>query len=69
MTNTSSTAKRNEYRQRNYAQTAADARNSRAEWTEREDKMVLAHSIPDRELAAKIGRSVQAIQIRRSRIK
>lgn len=60
--------KRNERRQRNYAQTAG-APNTRAEWTEREDKLVLAHTIPDRELAEKIGRSVQAIQIRRSRIK
>ena len=60
--------KRNERRQRNYAQTQ-DAPNARTEWTEREDRMVLAHEIPDRELAAKIGRSVQAIQVRRSRIR
>lgn len=62
------TNKRNERRQRNYAQTAG-APNTRSEWTEREDRLVLAHAIPDRELAAQIGRSVQAIQIRRSRIK
>ena len=38
-------------------------------YTCEEDKLVLAHSIPDRELAKKLGRSVQSIQIRRNRLK
>lgn len=38
-------------------------------WTEAEDRAVLAHSIPDRELAERIGRSVQAIHVRRSRLR
>ena len=61
------TEKRNTYRQRNYAQTQGGL-NSRKEWTTSEDEMVRARSITDRELALKLGRSVQAIQIRRSRI-
>jgi hypothetical protein len=59
--------KRNLYRQRNYAQTQG-APNTRNPWTEAEDKQVLAREVTDRELSAKLGRSVQAIQIRRSRI-
>ncbi len=34
-------------------------------WTYEEDQLVLSHSIPDSELAAKIQRSVGAIQKRR----
>ena len=33
-----------------------------------EDELVLAHDIPDRELAKKLGRSAQSIQTRRSRL-
>lgn len=38
-------------------------------WDEFEDKLVLSHAIPDRELSKKIRRSVTAIQIRRNRLK
>ena len=38
-------------------------------WSAAEDAMVLEHSITDHELSEKIGRSVKAIQIRRSRLK
>jgi len=41
----------------------------RREWTGAEDQAVLAHAIPDRELAPKLERSVQAIQVRRSRLR
>ena len=51
---------RNEQRKRNYALTAKYAPR---EWT------LLEHSISDRELSEQIHRSVQAIQIRRSRLK
>ena len=37
-------------------------------WEKWEDKIVLEHSITDRELSKKIHRSVSAIQIRRSRL-
>ena len=43
--------------------------NSRARYTEEELNMILAHEIPDKELAEKLGRSVQAIQICRSKLK
>ena len=36
-------------------------------WTEEEISIVLAHEIPDREISKLIGRSVQAIQICRTR--
>lgn len=38
-------------------------------WSEHDDKLVLAHSITDHALSEKIGHSVKAIQIRRSRLK
>lgn len=68
---TKNPAKRNEYRQRNYAQTQ-NAPNAGKEWTDSEDRAVMLRGIggrmTDRELAEKLGRSVQSIQIRRSRI-
>lgn len=38
------------------------------EWTQAEDAAVLAREMTDRELAAKLGRSVQAIHLRRWRL-
>lgn len=38
-------------------------------WTSKQDELVLKHTFPDSELSAKIGHSVEAIQIRRSRLK
>ena len=38
-------------------------------WTFKQDMMVLEHNMPDRELSALIGHSVQAIQDRRYRLK
>lgn len=38
-------------------------------WLPEEDALVLAHNIPDPELSEMISRSVQAIHIRRSRLK
>lgn len=43
-------------------------KNSGKRWSEDDDDLVMRHSIPDRELAVKIHRSIQAIQIRRSRL-
>lgn len=59
-------AKRREHR-RYYAQTAF-LYHSRP-WTEKEDRLVLAHEIPDRELSAKIHRSMKAISNRRWRLR
>ncbi|MCD8006044.1 MAG: hypothetical protein LUF29_03575 [Oscillospiraceae bacterium] len=38
-------------------------------WTKEEEEMVLAHTIPDSELSAKIERSVKGIQEKRRRLK
>lgn len=59
---------RNRMRKRNYQQTA-HAPNGGQKWTVKEIKMVLEHKIPDRELSAKIGRSVAAIQNARTKFK
>lgn len=58
--------KRNESRKKNYQQTAKYMRRI---WSDEEDKLVLEHSITDRELSQKIERSVEAIQVRRTRLK
>lgn len=42
--------------------------NSGKEWTSAEMKLVLEFDGTDRELAAKLGRSVEAIQLKRMRI-
>lgn len=49
---------------RYYAQTQ-DAPNQYQPWTQAEERLVLAHDRPDRELSALIGRSVRAIHVRR----
>lgn len=54
------------YRERTGAGTAA---NRYGRWTEEQDQRVLAHSIPDRDLAKEFGRSVNAIGVRRSKLK
>lgn len=59
---------RNRNRKRNYAQTQGGP-NTRKHWTGAEDERVLAHSVPDRQLSAELGRSVMAIQVRRTRLK
>lgn len=41
----------------------------RRPWTPAEDALILLRPKPDRELALELRRSVQAIQVRRSRIK
>ena len=64
-------AKAREYRNRqrasNYAQTSIYPFKGRyADW---EDELVLAHTMPDRNLSCLLQRSVVSIQIRRSRLK
>jgi hypothetical protein len=59
---------RNKERRENYASSRKNATGGYRFWTQQEDREVIAHAISDRELSRKIGRSVQAIQIRRSRL-
>lgn len=47
---------------------SVDAPKRYSRWSPREDRQVLAHEIPDRELASKLGRSVNAIGVRRARL-
>lgn len=58
----------NEQKKRYYSKSALNAQNFKKQWTHEEDNLVLKHEISDNELAKQIGRSVQAIQIRRSRL-
>lgn len=48
---------------------AGKGSGSKRPWTQEEDKQVLAHTIPDSELAVKIDRSATAIQVRRCRLR
>lgn len=67
---------RNRSRRDNYAQTRVDG--PRRQWTQEEDRAITtrrtsmtgtyAANLTDRELSARLGRSVQAIQIRRHRL-
>ncbi len=56
-------------RAKNYEIGRKHKRQRRKPWTPQEDALVLCFSGTDRELAAKIERSVQTIQVRRSRLK
>lgn len=56
--------KRQEQKKRYYRKTV-NARNDKQPWSPNEVRMVMEHSIPDMELAEKIGRSVLAIQKKR----
>jgi hypothetical protein len=61
--------KHREGKKRNYASTARNNPNHHQEYTIREDKLILNSPLTDRELHHEIGRSVQAIQVRRSKLK
>ena len=56
-----------DYKRRYYGRTAF-AKNHMKPWREDEDEIVLAHETTDRQIAERLGRSVKAIQIRRSRL-
>lgn len=60
---------RNEQRKSNYERGAVFSVRQREPWTEMEIAEVEAHSVPDSELARRILRSVQAIQVKRWRIR
>lgn len=52
-----------------YYKATENARNSGKCWTAAEDKLVIEHSISDRELSKTIGRSMKAILVRRAKLK
>lgn len=58
---------RTRQRARNYATTQGGPNTGKL-WTDREDERVLGRDVTDRELSAELGRSVQAIQVRRVRL-
>ncbi len=58
-----------ESKQINYSQTACGNFNEGKRFDQHDDFLVLTSSCTDRELHFIIGRSVQSIQIRRSRLK
>lgn len=57
---------RNHQRKQNYKQTQ---KYSRRCWTEEEINMIITSTVTDRELSEILHRSVQSIQIKRSRLK
>jgi hypothetical protein len=60
----------NEQKKRNYARGKGDVRKEKSGWMIYEDEMILSPRRPcDRELARELERSVQAIQVRRSRLR
>ena len=60
--------KRYESKKKQYQLTQGRAKTSQR-YTEEELEMILAHEIPDEELAKKLGRSVMAIQVKRAKLK
>ena len=58
-----------EGKKRNYATTAGNNANYYQEYTTREDTLILDSPLTDRQLHHIIGRSVQAIQVRRCKLK
>ena len=55
--------------QKRYYDKTVNAKRSRMKWTVEEEKLVLEHKIPDRELSQKIQRSQKAISVRRAKLK
>lgn len=60
---------RNRQRKKNYGKSAALAINKSRPYTEEEKDLILEHAVSDFELAQMIGRSVQAIQIARCKLR
>lgn len=61
--------KKKEHRRRNYLRGRGNDFRSGERWTKKETEIILHFKGADRRLAHKIKRSVQAIQVRRSKIK
>lgn len=62
-------AKVHELSKRNFALGRKNATKSGKAWTQEEENIIMTSMLTDREIAAQINRSVQAIQVRRSRIR
>ena len=60
---------RNYQRFQNYYGDNINRKVTRKRWSAKEDKMVLAHEIKDRELAKLLNRTVPAIQQRRNELR
>jgi hypothetical protein len=60
-------SKRSQARQKNYAKTQ-HARAEYTRWSESDEYKVLFSELTDSELSARIGRSAQAIQLKRLRL-
>lgn len=60
--------RRKKYNRKYYARTAF-SRNYYKPWADVEEKAIMRHEIPDRELAELLGRSVGSIQLKRARLK
>ena len=54
---------------RSYRKRTGSDRYGKREWSKEDEKLVLAHQMPDRELSKLLHRSVSAIQVRRSKLK
>jgi len=57
-----------EFNKKYYSKSRGNAINSRKPFSEQELLLIHQHNLPDNELSSIIGRSVQSIQIARSRI-
>ena len=62
-------AKVHELSKRNFALGRKYATKSGKAWTQEEENIIMTSKLTDREIAAQINRSVQAIQVRRSKIR
>ncbi len=60
---------RNEERLKNYAKGRIDPRNEYQGYSKKECEAILRHSVTDRELALSLGRTVQAIQGKRHKLR
>ena len=61
-------AYRNAYKRR-YRSKRDFSKGGNVEWSEEEIRLVMEHRYPDTEIARMIGRSVQAVQNKRCRVK
>ncbi len=59
--------KRTKYNKTKYAQSAVDNRNRKQLWVIGDINKILDHNKPDLELSIELGRSVEAIQVKRSK--
>ena len=59
----------NEQKKRYYSKSLGNAVNRRRGWTSKEIEEILTSPLSDNELSIKLGRSVQAIQVKRAKCK